>query len=203
MEQRGKIFGISRLRMETDGEGVTTLVTLHGCPLRCKYCLNPQGLDDSTQLFLLTTRELYEKVKVDKLYFLATGGGVTFGGGEPLLYSGFISEFSRLLPDVRINIETSLNVEWDNIASVSDCVDHYYIDVKDTDPEIYKRYTGKDNFKVLDNLKRLIDTVGSEKITVRLPLIPNYNSEESRRKSRELLSGIGITNFDEFTYRIK
>ena len=36
------LIGISRHRLSTDGEGVTTLVAFHGCPLRCKYCLNPQ-----------------------------------------------------------------------------------------------------------------------------------------------------------------
>ncbi len=203
MEPKGKIFGISRLRMETDGEGVTTLVTFHGCPLRCKYCLNPQGLDNDTKTFVLTPAELYERVKIDELYFLATGGGVTFGGGEPLLYSDFISEFAELSRDIHIYIETSLNVPWGNVSAVIDLVDHYFIDVKDTDPLIYRAYTERDNGQVLTNLKRLVDTVGSDRITVRLPLIPNYNSEESRRRSRELLSDMGVTDFDEFTYRIK
>ena len=36
---------IDRHRLTIDGEGVTTLVAFHGCPLRCKYCLNPQCLD--------------------------------------------------------------------------------------------------------------------------------------------------------------
>lgn len=34
------IFGISRLRMGTDGKGITTLVAMMGCPLKCRYCLN-------------------------------------------------------------------------------------------------------------------------------------------------------------------
>ena len=40
-ENKFKAIGISRLRMGSDGEGVTTLVAAYGCPLRCKYCLNP------------------------------------------------------------------------------------------------------------------------------------------------------------------
>ncbi len=38
---RAKIIGISRHRLSTDGDGVTTLVAFHGCPLRDLYCLNP------------------------------------------------------------------------------------------------------------------------------------------------------------------
>lgn len=203
MEPIGKVFGISRLRMETDGEGVTTLVTLHGCPLRCKYCLNPQGLDSKTKTFDLTPSELYERIRIDKLYFLSTGGGVTFGGGEPLLYSDFIAEFAAIDPEIAINIETSLNVPYESVERVIDAVDHYYIDVKDTDPVIYKEYTGRDNSLMIKNLSRLIDTVGSDRITIRLPLIPNYNSKENIRASKEHLSRMGIKDFDEFTYRIK
>ena len=38
------LIGISRHRIGVDGAGVTTLVAFHGCPLSCKYCLNPQAL---------------------------------------------------------------------------------------------------------------------------------------------------------------
>ena len=40
-----KIIGVSRHRLTTDGEGVTTLVAFNGCPLRCKYCLNKHCWD--------------------------------------------------------------------------------------------------------------------------------------------------------------
>ena len=66
------IFAIIRHRIPTDGDGVTTLVGLKGCPLACKYCLNPQcGTAKSERL---TADELYEKVRIDDLYFIATGG---------------------------------------------------------------------------------------------------------------------------------
>ena len=44
---RAKIIGSARHRLSTDGDGVTTLVAFHGCPLRCRYCLNPQSLGDA------------------------------------------------------------------------------------------------------------------------------------------------------------
>ncbi len=36
----GDIMKISRLRMGTDGRGVTTLVAFFDCQLHCKYCIN-------------------------------------------------------------------------------------------------------------------------------------------------------------------
>ena len=89
-------IAISRLRMLTDGEGVTTLAAFHVCPLRCKYCLTPQSLDDNSKVKYFSPCELYDEVKIDELYFLATGGGITFGGGEPLLHPVFINEFRNI-----------------------------------------------------------------------------------------------------------
>ena len=69
------ILGVNRHRLLIDGEGVTTLVAFHGCPLHCKYCLNPQSLSDDFDFPLYSCEQLYERVKVDELYFLATRGG--------------------------------------------------------------------------------------------------------------------------------
>lgn len=194
----------ARHRMLVDGQGVTTLVCFHGCPLRCHWCLNPFTLNPDAKKEMLTPRELYEKVCIDELYFLATGGGVTFGGGEPLLYSDFLLEFRKICgPDWHLCAETSLNVPWENVAKAAGCIDHFYIDCKDTDPDIYRRYTGQDNTHMLENLRRLLEIVKPEHITVRIPLIPEYNTEEDQIHSRNLLQTMGVVNFDLFTYKVK
>ncbi len=96
-EVKAPIIGIDRHRLTTDGEGVTTLVAFHGCPLHCKYCLNPQCLSPDGVLRTITPSELYSEVEIDDLYFVATGGGICFGGGEPLLHSKFIEEFVKIM----------------------------------------------------------------------------------------------------------
>lgn len=198
------VITFSRLRMQTDGKGVTTLVCFHGCPLRCAWCINPFSFAPDTKRTDMTPKELYDKVKVDNLYFLATGGGVTFGGGEPLLYADFIKEFRSICGNEwHLCAETSLNVPAENVKLAAECIDMFYVDCKDTNHEIYSRYTGKDNRNMLENLQMLVYLVGAERITVRLPLIPQYNTEEDRQKSRYLLAKMGITQFDEFTYKIK
>ena len=53
------------------------------------------------------------------------------------------------------------------------CIDMFYVDCKDVDHDIYHRYTGKDNFQMLDNLAELLSVLGTERVTVRLPLIPD------------------------------
>lgn len=84
------LIGIARHRLTIDGEGITTLVAFHGCPLRCKYCLNPTSLQPDGVWERYDCNQLYEEVRKDELYFLASCGGVTFGGGEPLLQNEFI-----------------------------------------------------------------------------------------------------------------
>lgn len=196
------VITCDRHRLATDGVGVTTLVCFHGCPLRCQYCINPFSFAPDTRRTDMTPEELYQKVKVDELYFLATGGGVTFGGGEPLLYPEFLAEFRRVCGESwHLCAETSLNVPWEHVRKAAECIDVFYVDVKDTNPDIYRRYTGQENAQVLENLKKLTDMVGSERIIVRLPLIPDYNTDEDRAGSQSLLTAMGLTQFDLFTYK--
>lgn len=196
------IVACTRLRMQTDGQGVTTLVCFHGCPLRCKWCINPFSFDPDTKYTVATAQALYDRVKKDAIYFLATGGGVTFGGGEPLLYPAFLREFRQICgASWHLCAETSLNVPWENVQTAAQCIDVFYIDCKDTKPEIYLKYTGKENRAMLENLKELLKLVGPERIVVRLPLIPDFNTEADRQSSQLLLQELGIQQFDLFTYR--
>jgi pyruvate formate lyase activating enzyme len=196
------VITFSRLRMTTDGEGVTTLVIFHDCPLRCKYCLNPFSFAPDTKREDLTPEQLYDKVKIDDLYFVATGGGITFGGGEPLLRTDFLKEFRALCGDRwHLCAETSLNVPAEAVRTAAECMDMFYVDCKDTNPEIYKAYTGIQNAQMLENLRTLISLVGAERVVVRVPLIPGYNTEDDREKSRSLLTSLGVTQFDFFTYK--
>ena len=196
------VITFSRLRMTTDGEGVTTLVIFHDCPLRCKYCLNPFSFAPDTKREELTPHQLYDRVKIDDLYFVATGGGVTFGGGEPLLRADFLKEFRALCGDRwHLCAETSLNVPAEAVRTAAECMDMFYVDCKDTNPEIYKAYTGIQNTQMLENLRTLISLVGAERVMVRVPLIPGYNTESDRERSRALLESMGVTQFDFFTYK--
>ena len=198
-----RIFGVSRHRLTTDGDGVTTLVTFNGCPLRCKYCLNKTSWD-LTKGRDYTPEALYEEVKIDQLYFLATHGGITFGGGEPLLQKDFIKEFRALCgPQWSLVAETSLQVPFETVQELNGVLDDYIVDIKDMNPEIYLAYTGKEIDLVLKNLEWILQHNELERIKVRVPHIPEYNSEEDVAKSVECLKSMGVVNVDEFNYVIR
>ena len=198
------LIAINRHRLTTDGEGVTTLVGFHGCPLHCEYCLNAQCLQADGVWCRLTPGELYSEVEIDDLYFMATGGGICFGGGEPLLRSDFIKAFAEIMnPEWKLTIETSLNVPLENVKAIASLVQMWYVDIKDMNPDIYKAYGCKENKQVVSNLQWLAANGYADKVIIRLPLIPEYNTDEDRQMSQQQLEKMGFTNFDKFNYIVR
>lgn len=200
---RVPIIGLARHRLAVDGQGVTTLVAFHGCTLRCQYCLNAQCLRADGFSRTITPAELLDEVMIDNLYFLATGGGITFGGGEPAIRSEFIEAFCHVAPaEWHFTMETALNVDRRHLERLLPFMHEYFIDIKDVKPDIYRRYTGQDNQCVLDNLQWLLSHDGmAGRIVVRVPHIPDYNTDEDVQRSRRYLESIGVTRIDEFTYQ--
>lgn len=199
-----RITGVSRHRLGTDGDGVTTLVVFHGCPLRCRYCLNPHTLEYPERYREMSVAELYAETVVDELYFIATGGGVAFGGGEPALHPGFIREFRELCGNEwRLTLETSLNVSRENIEALLPVIDMLVIDIKDMNPEIYRAYTGQHNLRVEENLRLIAEAGRQSDCLVRIPLIAGFNTDTDRKRSRKWLSELGFSQFDFFNYKIR
>ena len=200
---RYPLLALSRLRMEVDGEGVTTLVAGAGCPLGCAYCIN-KTLLAKKQPEMITPQTLFERTRIDNLYFQSTGGGLCFGGGEALLHTEFIAAFKAQFGAAwKLTAETSLNVPAAAVETAADCMDAFIVDVKTMDPDVYRRYTGKDNAQVYENLRLLANAVPPEKVLLRVPLIPGYNDEADRKKSLNVLKDMGFTRFDVFKYRVE
>lgn len=196
------LIGISRLRINQDGPGVRTLVATYACPLRCRYCLNPQSWDPRGSIHLYTPEELYEEVKEDDLYFRASGGGITLGGGEPLLHIQGIERFRELCPPGwNFWAETSLQVPRETVRRAAKVFDHFLVDMKTTDPEAYRAYTGHSQGELMENLLALKELAGPERIHLRLPLIPGFVDREMQEKSRRELEALGFRNIALFTYR--
>ena len=200
---RFPLLGLSRLRMGIDGEGVTTLVAGAGCPLRCRWCINQRLLAEK-QPEWVTPEELFERTRVDNLYFQATGGGLCFGGGEALLHTSFIVSFRERIGGVwKLSAETSLNVPPEALSAALTCIDEWIVDVKSMDVDVYRAYTGGDNAVVLRNLRTLSERVPPETVTVRVPLIPAYNDAADQKNSAHLLEQMGFTKIECFDYVVQ
>lgn len=200
------VVSLNRHRLKTDGVGVTTLVASYGCPLTCKYCINKRTWDPAmlSKCVHMTPEQLYDKLKIDDLYFIATGGGITFGGGESLLHAEFIAAFREVCGDKwQITVETSLNVPTEKLRTILPVANAFIVDIKDMNPEIYKAYTGRDNAGVIDNLKILIQEKSPECIRVRVPAIRDYNTKEDMEASVQILKEMGFTDIEVFPYIIR
>lgn len=195
------LIGISRHRIMVDGKGITTLVAFHDCPLRCRYCLNRQCLEPTGILRTITPEQLLEETRIDDLYFQATGGGITFGGGEPLLRSRFIEAFCHIAPpEWNIAVESSLNVTQTHLQRLLPFISQYIIDVKDMNPTIYRNYTTKNNARSIANLHWLVSQGMADRVKIRLPEIPEYNTPSDVDESQKTLEAMGYHDFERFTY---
>lgn len=195
---KAKIFQIDGAR-DQDGPGIRALVGFCGCPLNCAYCINKEALSSDVGNWY-TPESLLKAIEKDDMYFQATGGGVTFGGGEPALQSEFIVRFREICPpEWTLAIETSLNVPQEHIEALIGAIDYWYIDIKDMNSEIYEKYTGKSNQQVKENLKILAVQENRGEIIARVPLIDGYNDFDNQLKSFVELESLRI-KYETLTY---
>lgn len=195
--QEATIFSIEEFAVH-DGPGIRTTIFFKGCPLRCVWCHNPEGISPSAQQIIkngvrsicgysITSSELAAQILKNKEIYAFSQGGITFTGGEPLMQAGFINELLDLIPGVHCAIETSGYSSPEVFRELIPKHDLVMFDIKHTDPQIHKKYTGVDNAPILANLRHLCSS-GKEFI-VRIPLIPGVNdTEENMRGILSLIS---------------
>lgn len=133
-----------------------------------------------------SVKALTEILLRDLPYYRHSGGGVTLSGGECTIYPDYVESLLKSLKAraVHIVLETSGYFEYNMFKQkILPYVDLIYYDIKIAEPEIHKRYTGKTNRKILDNLWRLLREKRIE-VHPRIPLIPGITA------NRENLSAI-------------
>jgi len=119
-----------------------------------------------------TPDALLDRIKSD-IAFIKEYGGITFSGGEPLIYSDFICKFLDLLPDIHITVETSGSVSEKEIDKIINRVNLFLFDIKIVNSAEHKKYCGLINDSILSNLSYLYQK--EKEIIIRLPVIPGIN----------------------------
>jgi pyruvate formate lyase activating enzyme len=132
-----------------------------------------------------TLTQLVNEAIKDKDYYESFGGGVTVSGGEPLGQFKFVTEFFRALKEKGIHtaLDTSGLAPVEAFDAVLPYTDHVLYDVKMINPELHRKYTGKSNQIILNNLiyvseNYIRNSNGNRKLWIRTPLVPEATAAE-------------------------
>jgi pyruvate formate lyase activating enzyme len=125
----------------------------------------------------MSTSQVLEIVMRDKEFYIASGGGMTLSGGEPLTQPDFSLALLRGAREMGLNtaVETTGLAEASAMEQVLRETDLILYDIKHIDPIMHLEGTGEDNIIILDNARRAAD-LGVEMI-FRVPVIPKYNDQ--------------------------
>ncbi len=154
-----------------DGPGVRFVYFFAGCPLRCKYCHNPDTWRFSTGR-AVTLDEAVEEVR-PYVNFLRRTGGVTISGGEPLAQRAFVGALLKRIRD-EFGLHTALDTQGYLGANVSDewleSVDLVLLDIKHIDTAHYRELTGVELAPTLAFARRLAEL--NKSVWIRYVLVP-------------------------------
>ena len=182
-EEKCSGCGVCRTVCEK-GEGPCTL-----CGACARFC--PEG---ARKLYgrKYGDDELMKILTADRAFYDATGGGVTFSGGECMLYPVTVRRLGEKLHGKGISfaVDTAGNVPYEWFRPLFPLAPIFLYDVKAIDPELHKRGTGSDNQRILDNLDRLIGD--GQKLIIRVPVIPGFNEGDEVRKIDAYLESRGL-----------
>ncbi len=130
-----------------------------------------------------TAEELLKIVLKDKAFYDASGGGVTFSGGECMLQVDFLEEILRLCKENGIHtaVDTAGHVPYDYFERILPYTDLFLYDVKCLDSEKHKKFVGVSNARILENLEKLLAAGAS--VLVRIPVIPEVNDSAEEMKA--------------------
>ena len=162
-----------------DGPGIRFVVFMQGCPMRCKYCHNPDSWSTNENK-KMTVDEILEKY--DGVKEFLRNGGLTVTGGEPLLQIDFVTELFKKAKEK--NIHTALDTSGilfnrKNTEKVDELLKYtnlVLLDIKHIDDFEHKKLTGMSNINILDFAKYL-----SEKniaVWIRHVVVPSITDNE-------------------------
>ncbi len=184
--QSGMIFDIREFTVH-DGPGIRTTVFLKGCPLRCSWCHNPEGMSAHAEIIespsgkrvvgrQYTSGQLSSILNRQASILSTNGGGVTFSGGEPLAQSIFLAEVIDNLSDMHVLLDTSGYAKESDFRLVAPKCDLVYFDLKLVDHDAHVYHTGVDNSQILSNLDVLATM--NVPFVIRVPLVPGVTDTD-------------------------
>jgi len=198
--ERVCLFNIQKFSIH-DGPGIRTALFFKGCPLRCRWCSNPEsfepGVQDGREAHLAGKWYPYDEVLdiclADLVFYEQSGGGVTLTGGEAFVQAEAAIALLRRLRarGIHTALETSGYAPSDVFDQVAAEADLLLFDLKHYDADKHLEGTGASNDLILQNLRYAV-ALGKD-LLLRIPVVPIYNdSLDDAAGFVELLLSYGI-----------
>ncbi len=239
-----------------DGPGIRTSVFFKGCPLRCKWCHNPEThlsgheimynaenctlcgrcvlacpegaikIENNTVITdakicnsckkctdecYYNAREISGKemsfeqiadvIERDMAFYSSSGGGVTFSGGECVIYPELLCKLLKFCKSRRIHtaVDTSGFATSDVFEKIMPYTDLFLYDIKAFSSKLHQELTGVPNDLIWANLE-LLCTHGAD-VNLRLPVIEGCNALlEDVEKTAEKCAALGIKKVNILPY---
>lgn len=172
-----------------DGPGIRFILFLSNCPLRCKYCHNPDTWACKGKEY--SVDDIVNEILKYKNYY--KNGGVTISGGEPLLQIDFVIEIFKKLK--KYNMHTAIDTsgitfnenQIEKFDELNKYTDLYLLDIKEIDEKKHIKLTGKSNKNILEFAQYL--SKNNKKVWIRHVIVPTINlDEDDLIKTREFIN---------------
>lgn len=179
-----------------DGPGVRYVVFFQGCPMRCKYCHNPDtwNPNDGTEE---EASDILDKLLRNKEFY--TSGGITATGGEPMLQIDFLTDLFEKAKAANVStcLDTSGimfdpdNMEMmDKVDRLMKCTDLVMLDIKHIEDMAHRELTGHSN----KNIKKFAEYLNSidKPVWIRHVVVPGITFDKTE-----------LTEFAEYVKTLK
>ncbi|MBF4693513.1 pyruvate formate lyase-activating protein [Fusibacter sp. Q10-2] len=190
-EIRGNLHSIETMGL-VDGPGIRTIFFLQGCPLKCQYCHNPDS-----QHFMgeqhISVKEVVDMANRYREYYEASGGGVTFSGGEPLMQGAFLVKALEALKAQGIStcVDTSGHGVKRFYSKILKLTDTLLLDIKHVDHARHTKLTGRDMTGILSFIETLKNQNYKGTIIIRHVMVPGETDQlKSMQRLLEIIAPI-------------
>lgn len=181
---KGKVIQLQHFSVN-DGEGIRTTIFLAGCPLRCKWCSNPESWEIETNDYIkeMSLDEIISEINRYIIFYRYSNGGITYSGGESTFQKEFLREMVNVFYNKGIHqsIETSGYFDLKEVLDIFKQLDFIFVDIKHMDNIKHKELTGVDNKIILNNIEELGKL--NKEIVVRIPFIKGINNSDENIRS--------------------
>lgn len=215
-----------------DGPGIRTTVFVMGCPLRCRWCHNPEFLEPRARTARvahlcrrcaecradeercpgrafraygreLSVEDVVRAVLEDREFYASSGGGATVSGGEPLLYPEYVAELLKRLKTEGVATAVDTCLHVPNSAiRAVRACTDIWLADFKADDPELHRRLTGADNRLVKDNLRYLSESGA-RIEVRLPLVPGCNdSEENLRRSGEFLASLRLDGVRVLSYHL-